>query len=93
MKSLVLAYEWCEKIMAGRTVNPDSIRELAAAIDKHFVSRDDIENTQTRCDAAIVSSGNNVSAGNPGGMDDRLWGKVEGVRLVLSYLAEMDDGQ
>jgi len=90
MKSLVLAYEWCEKIMAGRTVNPDSIRELAAAIDKHFVSRDALEILKTRCDAAIVSIGNNVSVGNHGGMYAMLWGKVQGVKLVLAYLAEME---
>jgi len=73
--------------------NAMRIRGFATAIDKHFVSRDALKTLKTRCNAAIVSIGNNVSVGNPGGMNDRLWGKVEGVRLVLSYLAEMEDGQ
>ena len=84
------AEHWYDGARAAATLR---IRDLSREIDKHFVSRDALKTLKTRCDAAIVSIGNNVSAGNFGGIDDRLWGKVEGVRLVLSYLAEMEDGQ
>ena len=86
------AEQWYEGAPANED-NMSRVNGLATTIDKHFVSRDALEILKTRCDAAIVSIGNNVSVGNPGGVDDRLWGEVEGVRLVLSYLAEMEDGQ
>jgi len=93
MKSLVLAYEWCEKIMAGRTVNPDSIRELATAIDKHFVSREDIAELRKQCDAVVeklYAMKNNASGSGNYNAVVCLGGEIAGVKQVISYLAEME---
>ena len=86
------AEQWYEGAPANED-NMSRVNGLATTIDKHFVSRDALEILKTRCDAAIVSIGNNVSVGNHGGMYAMLWGKVQGVKLVLAYLSEVEDGR
>jgi len=73
--------------------NAMRIRGFATAIDKHFVSRDAIRELEVRFARAINAISrchNNASSMGIASDVKRLRGKVEGMELALSYLAELE---
>ena len=88
--------EFAEMWYAGASDTEDNAmrrRGFATAIDKHFVSRDEIRELEVRFARAIRTiSELQHDAFRAGFAEDaeRLRGKGEGLKLALAYLTEME---
>ena len=85
--------EFAEHWYEGSGEDADTERSLATTIDKHFVSRDAIRELEVRFARAINAISrchNNASSMGIASDVKRLRGKVEGMELALSYLAELE---
>jgi len=88
--------EFAEMWYAGASdtqSNALRISGFATAIDKHFVSRDDIADLRKQCDAVVeklYAMKNNASGSGNYNAVVCLGGEIAGVKQVISYLAEME---